>query len=194
MTAARPPLRVLVAEDQKVVREGLVLLLGMLPGIEVADAAVDGDDAVQQALELEPDVVLMDLHMPRCDGVEATRRLVRAQPGVHIVVLTSYSDDESVLAALRAGARGFLTKDAGATDILQAVSEGKALLDPGIQRRLVETVLGGECPFDLRHPKRTGGEDGTRPAGVIAQDEHAWEISGGSSFLSVVDSSFWRRS
>jgi DNA-binding NarL/FixJ family response regulator len=166
MKAARPPLRVLVAEDQKVVREGLVLLLGMLPGIEVAGAAVDGDDAVRQALELEPDVVLMDLYMPRCDGVEATRRLVRAQPGVHIVVLTSYSDDESVLAALRAGARGFLTKDAGATDILQAVSavsEGKALLDPGIQRRLVETVLGSEMP---ERPGAGTGRAGTRPVGA----------------------------
>jgi DNA-binding NarL/FixJ family response regulator len=146
---SRPPLRVLVAEDQKVVRDGLVLLLGMLPGIEVAGAAVDGDDAVRQALELQPDVVLMDLHMPGCDGVEATRRLARVQPWVHVVVLTSYSDDESVLAALRAGARGFLTKDAGAADILQAVSavsEGKALLDPGIQRRLVEAVLSGQVP------------------------------------------------
>src|SRR5262249_46075717 len=149
MTASGPPLRVLVAEDQKVVRDGLVLLLGMLPGIEVAGAAVDGDDAVRQALELAPDVVLMDLHMPGCDGGEATRQLTRARPGVHIVVLTSYSDDESVLAALRAGARGFLTKDAGAADILQAVSAvsaGKALLDPGIQRRLVEAIVGGEMP------------------------------------------------
>src|SRR5262249_60486918 len=112
-------------------------------------AAVDGDDTVRQALELEPDVVLMDLHMPGCDGIEATRRLVRAQPGVHIVVLTSYSDDESVLAALHAGARGFLTKDAGATDILQAVlavTEGKALPDPGVQRRLVGAILGGARP------------------------------------------------
>jgi DNA-binding NarL/FixJ family response regulator len=171
MRASRPPLRVLVAEDQKVVRDGLVLLLGMLPGIEVAGAAVDGDDAVRQALELEPDVVLMDLHMPRCDGVEATRRLVQVQPGVHIVVLTSYSDDESVLAALRAGARGFLTKDAGATDILQAVSavsEGKALLDPGIQRRLVEAILSGEMP-----ERRGAGAPpaGTGPAGGLTRRE-----------------------
>src|SRR5262249_58511908 len=89
------------------------------------------------------------LHMPGCDGVEATRRLTRARPGVHIVVLTSYSDDESVLAALRAGARGFLTKDAGAADILQAVSAvsaGKALLDPGIQRRLVEAIVRRQVP------------------------------------------------
>src|SRR5262249_29095592 len=149
MTASGPPLRVLVAEDQKVVRDGLVLLLGMLPGIEVAGAAVDGDDAVRQALELAPDVVLMDLHMPGCDGVEATRRLTRARPGVRIVVLTSYSDDESALAAVRAGAGGSLTREAGAADILKAVSgvsAGKALRAPGIQRRLVEAIVGGEMP------------------------------------------------
>lgn len=149
MTAAEAPLRVLVAEDQKVVRDGLVALLRMLPGIEVAGAAADGDDAVRQALALAPDVVLMDLHMPGCDGVEATRRLTRARPGLHVVVLTSYSDDASVLAALRAGARGFLTKDAGAADILEAVSavsQGKALLDPGVQRRLVEVIVSGAIP------------------------------------------------
>src|SRR5262249_47635970 len=167
MMTPGPPLRVLVAEDQKVVRDGLVLLLGMLPGIEVVGAAVDGHDAVRQALDLEPDVVLMDLHMPRCDGVEATRRLARAQPGIHIVVLTSYSDDESVLAALRAGARGFLTKDAGATDILQAVSavsEGKALLDPGIQRRLVEAIVSGELPGrQATGPPRDGARAAAGP-------------------------------
>ena len=149
MTGTQAPLRVLVAEDQRVVRDGLVALLRMLPGIEVAGAAVDGDDAVAQALALAPDVVLMDLHMPGCDGIEATRRLTRARPGLHVVVLTSYSDDASVLAALRSGARGFLTKDAGAADILQAVSEvsrGKALLDPGVQRRLVEVIISGAIP------------------------------------------------
>ena len=177
MMAPGPPLRVLVAEDQKVVRDGLVLLLGMLPGIEVVGAAVDGHDAVRQALDLEPDDVLMDLHMPRCDGVEATRRLARAQPGIHIVVLTSYSDDESVLAALRAGARGFLTKDVGATDILQAVSavsEGKALLDPGIQRRLVEAIVSGEMPGrqDTGAPRDGAGAAGgltRREAEVLAE-------------------------
>jgi len=142
-------IRVLLADDQKVVRDGLVALLGMLPSIDVVGSAVDGDDAVRQALALAPDVVLMDLHMPGCDGVEATRRLTLAQPRVHVVVLTSYSDDESVLAALRAGARGFLTKDSGAADILQAVSavsQGKALLDPSIQRRIVEAIVSAGIP------------------------------------------------
>jgi DNA-binding NarL/FixJ family response regulator len=166
MTAAPAPLRVLVAEDQKVVRDGLVALLGMLPGIEVAGAAVDGDDAVRQALDLGPDVVLMDLHMPSCDGVEATRRLTRERPGMHVVVLTSYSDDASVLAALRAGARGFLTKDAGAADILDAVSavsQGKALLDPGIQRRLVEVIVRGAIP---EGPDAGAGWAGAWPDGA----------------------------
>jgi DNA-binding NarL/FixJ family response regulator len=161
MTGPQAAVRVLVADDQKVVRDGLVVLVGMLPGIEVVGSAVDGTDAVRQALALLPDVVLMDLHMPGCDGVEATRRLALARPDIHVVVLTSYSDDELVLAALRAGARGYLTKDAGAADIRQAVaavSEGKALLDPGIQRRLVEAVVTGR-PLDGAAGGPTEGGD-----------------------------------
>ena len=182
MTDGQAPLRVLVAEDQKVVRDGLVALLRMLPGIEVAGAAVDGDDAVRQALDLAPDVVLMDLHMPGCDGVEATRRLTRARPGVHVVVLTSYSDDASVLAALRAGARGFLTKDAGAADILDAVSavsQGKALLDPGIQRRLVEVIVSGAIP---QGPGSGAWPDGTGSGGLTRREaEVLAEIAAGLS-------------
>ena len=139
-------IRVLVADDQRVVRDGLRMLLGMLPGIEVIGTAVDGNDAVRQAVKAVPDVVLMDLHMPNCDGVEAIRRIVREQPSVRVVVLTAYSDDDSVFAALRAGARGFLTKDAGATEIFQAVSAvcaGDAQLDPSVQRRLVDAIAQG---------------------------------------------------
>jgi DNA-binding NarL/FixJ family response regulator len=171
MTDPGPVIRVLVAEDQTVVRDGLVALLGMLPGIEVAGAAVDGDDAVRQALALRPDVVLMDLHMPGCDGVEATRRLALVQPRIHIVVLTSYSDDSYVLAALRAGARGFLTKDAGAADIRQAVaavSEGHALLEPSIQRRLVEAIVSGQVP---EHPDGNGPRPGLTDADGPARAE-----------------------
>jgi DNA-binding NarL/FixJ family response regulator len=187
VTAGRAPLRVLVAEDQKVVRDGLVALLRMLPGVEVAGAAVDGDDAVRQALALGPDVVLMDLHMPGCDGVEATRRLTRARPGTHVVVLTSYSDDASVLAALRAGARGFLTKDAGAADILDAVSavsQGKALLDPGIQRRLVEVIVSGAIPEgpDAGAGWADGWPDGAGNGGLTRREaEVLAEIAAGLS-------------
>lgn len=154
------PVRVLVADDQRVVRDGLLLLLSLLPGIEVVGAAVDGEAAVSQALSLTPDVVLMDLHMPVCDGVEATRRLASARPGIPVVVLTSYDDDDSVIAALRAGARGFLTKDAGAADILRAVSDvcaGAAQLDPSIQRRLVDAIARGD---GLGWPARMEGAGG----------------------------------
>jgi DNA-binding NarL/FixJ family response regulator len=138
--------RVLVADDQKVVRDGLCLLVGMLPGVEVIGAAVDGEDAVRRARRDVPDVVLMDLHMPNCDGVEATRRIVCEQPSVRVVVLTAYSDDERVFGALRAGARGYLTKDASAGEILQAVAAvcaGNAQLDPSVQRRLVDAIAQG---------------------------------------------------
>ena len=140
------PVRVLVADDQKVVRDGLCLLVGMLPGVEVIGAAVDGADAIRQAAQGVPDVVLMDLRMPNCDGVEATRRIVHDQPSVRVVVLTAYSDDERVFGALRAGARGYLTKDASAGEILQAISAvraGNAQLDPSVQRRLVDAIAQG---------------------------------------------------
>jgi DNA-binding NarL/FixJ family response regulator len=139
-------IRVLVADDQKVVRDGLCALLGMLPGIEVIGAAVDGADAIWQARRHVPDVVLMDLHMPNCDGVEATRRIVRDQPSIRVVALTAYSDDERVFGALRAGARGYLTKDASAEEIFQAVSTvraGNAQLDPAVQRVVVDAIARG---------------------------------------------------
>ncbi len=147
MTSAPPaPIRVLVADDQKVVRDGLALLLGLLEGIEVVGTAVDGADAVRQALAADPDVVLMDLNMPTLDGVEATRQLADAGARARVVVLTTYADDDWVFRALQAGARGFLTKDAGAAEIERAittVAAGQAQLDPSVQRRLLEALAGG---------------------------------------------------
>ncbi|WP_262062460.1 response regulator transcription factor [Streptomyces sp. STR69] len=139
----KKPARVVVADDQTVVREGIVMLLGLLPGIEVVGAAGDGDEAVRLVAELAPDVVLMDLRMPRCDGVEATRRIRAEHPGTQVVVLTTFADDASLFPALRAGARGYLTKDAGGDEIVRAVESvlsGDAGLSPSIQRRLLERL------------------------------------------------------
>jgi len=140
--------RVLLADDQRVVREGLSMVLGLLPDVELVGTAADGEEAVALAARLAPDVVLMDLRMPRLDGIAATDRLSREQPGVRVVALTTYADDASVLAALRAGARGYLTKDAGAEDIaaaIAAVARGEAALDPAVQRHVVAAVAEPEA-------------------------------------------------
>ena len=160
MSTDAAPVRVIVADDQKVVRDGLSLLLSMLPGVEVIGTAVDGTDAVRQAEAALPDVVLMDLIMPNCDGVEATRLIACRQPDVRVVVLTAFSDDDSVFAALRAGARGYLTKNADAGEILRALSAvraGDAQLDPSVQRRLVEAVVSGAAPAGAGTPPAPAG-------------------------------------
>jgi DNA-binding NarL/FixJ family response regulator len=131
-------IRVLLADDQRVVREGLGTLLGLLEGIELVGTAADGEEALALAAQHAPDVVLMDLRMPRMDGIEAIRRI-----GVPAIALTTYADDASVLGALRAGARGYLTKDAGAEqirDAVCAVARGEAVLDPAIQHHVVAAV------------------------------------------------------
>ncbi|MFG2003190.1 response regulator [Spirillospora sp. NPDC048911] len=187
MSAAKT--RVLVVDDQTVVREGLLLLLDLLPEIEVVGSAADGEQAVARVAELAPEVVLMDLRMPRVDGVEATRRIKAAHPEVEIVVLTTYADDESIFAALRAGARGYLTKDAGGEQIAAAVEtvrNGSSLLDPAVQRRLVEAVASGEPAGERAGEKqRRHGDlpDGlTRREGevlaLIAQGRSNAEIAG----------------
>jgi DNA-binding NarL/FixJ family response regulator len=142
---AEAPLRVVIADDQASVREGLVLLLGGLPGIEVVGAAGDGEQALELVAEHHPDAILLDLHMPVLDGIGATRRLVAEHPGVAIVVLTTYADDNSVLEALQAGARSYLTKDADRADIgraLQAAAEGLTVFDPRVRATLLAAAAG----------------------------------------------------
>ncbi|HXW81745.1 MAG TPA: response regulator transcription factor [Acidimicrobiales bacterium] len=134
------PLRVIVADDQASVREGLVLLLGLLPDIDVVASAADGEEAIRLVAEHAPDAILLDLHMPVLDGIETTRQLTEQYPGVAIVVLTTYADDTSVIAALGAGARSYLTKDADRADIafaLRSATTGLAVLDPVVQANLV---------------------------------------------------------
>jgi DNA-binding NarL/FixJ family response regulator len=142
--AARPadggPLRIVIADDQASVREGLVLLLDSLPDIEVVGAAADGQQALDLVAAQRPDAILLDLHMPVLDGIGATRRLAAEHPGVAIVILTTYADDTSVLHALQAGARSYLTKDADRRDIaraLQAAAAGLAVLGPQVHAALL---------------------------------------------------------
>ncbi|WP_030563164.1 response regulator [Streptomyces aureocirculatus] len=160
--------RVVVVDDQTVVREGIVMLLGLLPGIEVVGAGGDGEEAVRLVAELSPDVVLMDLRMPRVDGAEATRRIRSQYPGTQVVVLTTFVDDESLFPALKAGARGYLTKDAGGEEIVRAVEDvlsGDAGLSPKIQRRLLERLSEPEPP--VRTVETPDGLT-TREAEVVA--------------------------
>jgi DNA-binding NarL/FixJ family response regulator len=142
------PVRVVLADDQRVVREGLEMLLGLLPGIEVVGSAADGEEAVRLAVARAADVVLMDLRMPRMDGIEATRRLADARPASRVIALTTYADEPTVLSALRAGARGYLTKDAGAEEIsraIAAVARGEAALDHAVQHHVIDAVAQAEA-------------------------------------------------
>ncbi len=161
---AGAPVRVLLADDQRLVRESLSTLLGLLGGIELVGSASDGEDAVALALVHEPDVVLMDLRMPRMDGIAATRKLRERLPGARVIALTTFADDESVLGALRAGARGYLTKDAGAEDIRAAiitVAAGEATLDPAVQHHVVAALGAGAG----------GGSDSGSGCGDCPQDD-----------------------
>jgi DNA-binding NarL/FixJ family response regulator len=143
------PVTVVVADDQAAVREGLVLLLGTLPGITVVGQAEDGAAAVETVAATDPQVVLMDLNMPRLDGAEATRRIRADHPQTQVVVLTAYSDDESIIGALQAGALGYLTKDATRAEIGRAVlaaAAGQAVLDPAVQQRLLLAAARAPAP------------------------------------------------
>ena len=165
MTENTDAVTVVVADDQSAVREGLVLLLGTLPGIAVIGEAEDGEAAVEAVAAKNPQVVLMDLNMPRCDGVEATRRIRASHPQTQVVVLTTYSDDDSIIAALQAGALGYLTKDATRAEIGRAVlaaAAGQAVLDPAVQQRLLSAAVRAPAaapagPASARRPDAARG-------------------------------------
>ena len=137
-------IRVLVADDQAVVRQGVVLLLSTSGDIEVAGEASDGLEALRLALDLRPDVALVDLRMPGLDGAQVTERIVAAGTGTRVLILTTYADDDAVLPALRAGAAGYLTKDVTSESLLAAVRDvaaGRTVLDSAVQQRLIELVV-----------------------------------------------------
>jgi NarL family two-component system response regulator LiaR len=137
------PIRVLIADDHVVVRKGIRALLATEPGIAVVGEATDGAEAVRAAAELSPDVILMDIVMPAVDGIEAVRRIMAAQPGSRILVLTSFATDDQIFPALKAGALGYLLKDTGPEDLVQAIRQvhrGESSLHPTIARKVLQEL------------------------------------------------------
>jgi DNA-binding NarL/FixJ family response regulator len=153
-------IRVLIADDQRVVRDGLTMLVGLIAGVEVVATAEDGMEAVKQARAHRPDVVLMDLRMPRMDGTEATRQIRAELLDTQVLVLTTYADDEYLFSALHAGARGYLTKDAAAEEIqlaIRALAAGQTHLAPGVQERLVRAVIDSPAISRADHQRPPDG-------------------------------------
>ena len=174
--------RLLLADDQALVRVGFRMILDARPDIEVVGEAADGVAAVAVTAELEPDVVLMDIRMPEMDGLEATRRIVSSASRSRIVVLTTYDADDSVFAALRAGASGFLLKDARPTDLVDAVrvvAAGDALLAPSVTRRLLDRMVAQPpgAPAELRELTDREQEVLRLVAGALSNAEIAERLS-----------------
>ncbi|WP_406641757.1 response regulator [Amycolatopsis sp. WGS_07] len=145
------PITLVVADDQATVREALAVMLDLAEDVTVVATATNGAEAVEAARQHQPDVVLMDLNMPVLDGAGATARIRETQPGTAVLVLTTFDDDESILAALQAGASGYLTKEADRTTILHAVRtavQGQAVLSPEVQRRLLALAAKPAAPAE----------------------------------------------
>ena len=169
-TGAR--IRVLVADDQAIIRDGLVTVLSLLPDVEIVGEASNGEEAIERVGQLRPDVVLMDLRMPVVDGATATERIVREFPRTAILVLTTFADDDSILGALRAGARGYLTKDAGRSEVasaIRAVAQGQTTFAPEIGAMLINSLTAS----------KPGGSGGTAGA-VDASGAGASSTAGGA--------------
>lgn len=141
--------RILIADDHAIVREGLRILLSDAPGLELVGEAADGLAAVEQAVRLQPDLVLLDLVMPGVDGIESTRRILAQQPRCRILILTSFAEDQNVVAAMQAGAAGYLLKDVLQADLLDAIERamrGEPALHPEAQRKLIEHLSRPPAP------------------------------------------------
>jgi DNA-binding NarL/FixJ family response regulator len=158
---SEPVIRVVLADDHQVLRDGLVALLDALPGMEVVGTAADGRDAVLVAGETEPDVVVMDIQMPHLDGIEATRRVVAARPHTAVVVLTMNEDDDTILAALRAGARGYLLKGSSAAEVQQAIraaAAGGMVFGASLAARVADFLSGRPGTPEVPFPELTDRE------------------------------------
>jgi DNA-binding NarL/FixJ family response regulator len=170
------PIRLLIVDDQPLIRRGLSMMLAAEPGIEVVGQAADGLDAVTQALAQAPDVVVMDLQMPRASGVVATREIAAKLPATRVVVLTTYDDDELVFEAIRAGAHAYLLKDASEAEVLgtiRCVHRGESRLSPAIARKVMEqfrtlATRTSETPDTSSRPGAPLNEELTNPHGLLA--------------------------
>jgi DNA-binding NarL/FixJ family response regulator len=156
------PIRVLIADDHPFYREGVRTMLSVASEIEIVGEAANGDETIAQAESLQPDVILMDLKMPGVNGIEATRRILRTSPHIGVLVLTMFEADESVFAAMRAGARGYLLKDVGQEELvraIKAVSRGEAIFSPAIAQRLIHYFAAlRPMAADLAFPELTDRE------------------------------------
>jgi DNA-binding NarL/FixJ family response regulator len=155
------PLHILIADDHPLFRKGMRTLLDSMPDIEVVGEATSGQEAVEKGLALKPDLVLMDLQMPGGGGLEATRRLTESDPHIHVLVVTLFEDDDSVFAALRAGARGYILKDADEEEMMRAIraiGKGEAIFSPTIAARLVDYFAGTRVASPEIFPELTDRE------------------------------------
>ncbi len=165
-------IRVVIADDQRVVRDGLAMLVGLIDGIDLVGTACDGREAIEIVARERPDVALMDLRMPDVDGVEATHQIRSTHSDTQVLVLTTYADDASLFPALQAGARGYLTKDATAEEIEQAIralAAGRTHLDPQIQERLVAAVAD-------QPPTPLAGVDATLPDDLTPREAEVLKL------------------
>jgi NarL family two-component system response regulator LiaR len=148
------PIRVLIVDDHEMVRAGIRAFLAPLPGVEIVGDAKDGLEGVALALSLKPDVILLDLVMPRLSGIDATRQIRQSNPNARILIITSYSDDENILAAIKAGAMGYLLKDSAPEDLLRAIKDihrGQSPLHPTVARQLIQQITSPQSPDALPH-------------------------------------------